>query len=101
MFLLCFYVGFDWLQHNRLFMKAIPLIDGLAEDIDKGDVASTQDAKIRARLLADKYEWDVTEARKIWCFGPEGSGPNVVVDVTKGVQVLFHFLDFRFDTCST
>lgn len=80
-------------KHNRLFMKAIPLIDGLAEDIDKGDVASTQDAKIRARLLADKYEWDVTEARKIWCFGPEGSGPNVVVDVTKGVQYLNEIKD--------
>jgi len=80
-------------KHNRLFMKALPLIDGLAEDIDKGDVSSTQDAKIRARLLADKYEWDVTEARKIWCFGPEGSGPNVVVDVTKGVQYLNEIKD--------
>jgi elongation factor 2 len=76
-------------QHNRLFMKASPLAEGLAEDIDKGEVSDRQDPKIRARVLADKYGWDVTEARKIWGFGPEGSGPNVVADVTKGVQVRF------------
>ena len=49
--------------------------------------------KARARYLADKYEWDVTEARKIWCFGPEGTGPNMVVDVTKGVQYLNEIKD--------
>ena len=52
-----------------------------------------QDFKQRARYLADKYEWDVTEARKIWCFGPEGNGPNMVVDVTKGVQYLNEIKD--------
>jgi translation elongation factor EF-G len=36
---------------------------------------------------------DVTEARKIWCFGPDGTGPNVVVDVTKGVQYLNEIKD--------
>ncbi len=80
-------------KHNRLHMKAVPLADGLPEDIEKGDVSDRQDPKIRARVLADKYGWDVTEARKIWCFGPEGSGPNVVVDVTKGVQYLNEIKD--------
>ena len=49
--------------------------------------------KERARLLADKYEYDVTEARKIWCFGPEGTGANLVVDCTKGVQYLNEIKD--------
>ncbi len=75
------------MQHNRLYMKAVPLTDGIAEDIDKGDISNKQDAKDRGRILADKYGWDVTEARKIWCFGPEVIGPNLLVDVTKGVQV--------------
>ena len=52
-----------------------------------------QDAKERGRHLADKYGWDVGEARKIWCFGPEGTGPNMVVDVTKGVQYLNEIKD--------
>merc|ERR550539_1774525 len=67
-------------KHNRLFMKCCPMPDGLAEAIDNGDVAPRQELKERGRFLADKYDYDVTEARKIWCFGPEGTGPNLVID---------------------
>ncbi|XP_015679952.1 elongation factor 2 [Protobothrops mucrosquamatus] len=80
-------------KHNRLYMKARPFPDGLAEDIDKGDVSSRQELKQRARYLAEKYEWDVSEARKIWCFGPDGMGPNILVDITKGVQYLNEIKD--------
>jgi elongation factor 2 len=75
-------------KHNRLFMKAVPLPEGLAEDIEKGDVSDKQDPKTRARYLADTYGLDATDARKIWCFGPEGTGANLLIDVTKGVQSL-------------
>jgi len=80
-------------KHNRLFMKAVNMPDGLAEDIDSGKVTARQEAKERARYLCDKYEYDVTEARKIWCFGPDGTGPNVVMDVSKGVQYLLEIKD--------
>ena len=49
--------------------------------------------KERARILADKFGMDVGEARKIWCFGPEGTGPNILCDVTKGVQYLNEIKD--------
>ena len=78
---------------NRLFMTAEPFPDGLAEAIDKGDVHSKQEIKARARYLSDTFDWDVTEARKIWCFGPEGTGPNMVIDTTKGVQYLNEIKD--------
>ena len=52
----------------------------------QGGINHEQDLKVRGRLLVDKFEWDVGEARKTWCFGHEGSGPNLLVDVTKGVQ---------------
>ena len=74
-------------KHNRLFCKGDALTEELAlsmEDNEGGH--ATEDPKIRARFLADKYDWDVNEAKKIWCYGPDGKGPNVVVDVTKGVQ---------------
>jgi len=80
-------------KHNRLFMKAEPLTDGIADDVDKGEVSAKQDPKIRGRYLADKYNWDVGEARKIWCFGPETSGPNVLVDASKGVQYMNEIKD--------
>jgi len=80
-------------KHNRLFMRAVPMPDGLAEDIDKGEVNPRDDFKIRGRYLADKYEFDITEARKIWSFGPETSGPNIMVDCTKGVQYLNEIKD--------
>lgn len=48
---------------------------------------------MRARYLADKYHWDVTEARKIWAFGPEGQGGNVLVDLTKGDNNLHSIKD--------
>ncbi|XP_022787104.1 elongation factor 2-like [Stylophora pistillata] len=80
-------------KHNRLFMEAEPFPDGLAEEIDKGDVYPRQEMKARARHLSDKYEWDATESRKIWCFGPKGTGPNLVIDTTKGVQYLNEIKD--------
>merc|ERR1712223_361211 len=80
-------------KHNRLFMKATQMPDGLPEDIDDGDVSNKQDFKIRGRYLADKYDYDITEARKIWCFGPDTMGPNLLIDCTKGVQYLNEIKD--------
>jgi len=80
-------------KHNRLFMTACPMPDGLAEAIDDGKVTPRQEAKERGRYLADHFEMDVGEARKIWCFGPDGQGPNIVMDCTKGVQYLNEIKD--------
>ncbi|XP_052634586.1 elongation factor 2-like isoform X6 [Harpia harpyja] len=80
-------------KHNRLYVKARPFPDGLAEDVDKGEVSSRQELQQRVRYLAEKYEWDVSEARKIWCFGPDGTGPNILADIMKGVQYLNEIKD--------
>jgi elongation factor 2 len=80
-------------KHNRLYMKALPLPEGFAEDVDKGDISNKQDAKERAKIMGDKYQFDVADARKLWAFGPEGSGPNILMDVAKGVQYLNEIKD--------
>merc|ERR1712066_383924 len=80
-------------KHNRLFMRAVPMPDGLAEDIDNGEVNPRDELKALARYLSEKYDYDVTEARKIWCFGPDTYGPNIFVDCTKGVQYLNEIKD--------
>merc|ERR1712047_214143 len=58
-----------------------------------GELHPKQEAKTRARYLNEKYEWDPNDARKIWCFGPDVTGPNVVIDVSKGVQYLNEIQD--------
>jgi elongation factor 2 len=78
---------------QKINYKIIFLYLGLAEDIDKGEVTPRQEFKARARYLNEKYEYDVNEARKIWCFGPEGTGPNLLMDCTKGVQYLNEIKD--------
>jgi elongation factor 2 len=80
-------------KHNRLFMVSEPFPQGLAEEVDGGKITPRDDPKIRAKTLAEKYSWDPTEARKIWCFGPEVTGPNMLVDCTKGVQYLNEIKD--------
>ena len=97
-------------KHNRLFMKACPMPDGLADAIEnvclflvcfshsssffiQGDVGARDDPKQRAKLMHEKYEVDPTESRKIWCFGPDGTGANLLIDVTKGVQYLNEIKD--------
>merc|ERR1711981_585871 len=80
-------------KHNRLYMKAEPLGEEFCAAVDNGDIAYNQDMKERARKLADGFNWDVNFARKIWCFGPDTTGPNVFVDNTVGVQYLNEIKD--------
>jgi translation elongation factor EF-G len=80
-------------KHNRLYVSAMPLGEALTKAIDDGDVSAHDDFKLRARVLADEHGWDVTEARKIWAFGPDSSGPNLLVDCTKGLQYLSEVKD--------
>ncbi|KAJ7657348.1 P-loop containing nucleoside triphosphate hydrolase protein [Mycena polygramma] len=80
-------------KHNRLYVKAVPLDDELTAAIEDGKIDPRQDFKIRARALADEYGWDVTEARKIWAFGPDNAGPNLFVDLTKGIAYLNEIKD--------
>ncbi|KAK9456599.1 P-loop containing nucleoside triphosphate hydrolase protein [Dipodascopsis uninucleata] len=80
-------------KHNRLFVKATPLDEEVNVAIETGKISPRDDFKARARILADEYGWDVTDGRKIWCFGPDGNGPNLVVDQTKAVQYLNEIKD--------
>ena len=71
----------------------MPLDEELSIAIETGAIGARDDFKARSRVLTDDYGWDVVDARKIWCFGPEGIGPNLLVDVTKGVQYLSEIKD--------
>lgn len=73
-------------RHNRIYMTAQPLGDELVNDIEKGTFDTRQESKTRGRILADKYGWDVNQARKIFAFGPTDRDPNVIIDATVGID---------------
>ena len=80
-------------KHNLLYMTAQPIDEEVSQAIEAGRISPRDDFKARARVLADEHGWDVTDARKIWCFGPDTTGANLLVDQTKAVQYLNEIKD--------
>jgi len=83
-------------KHNRLYVWANPLSDKLVEAMEKEEIKlqGISDMKDFARDLAQRFDVDPGEARKIWTFGcPPDSLANMVVDTTKGVQFLNEIKD--------
>ncbi len=80
-------------KHNKLYVVAENLDDDLVNEIENGTIRPNDDVKTTARKLIDKYEWDQHDARKLWTYGPENVGPNVLVDQTKAVQYLNEIRD--------
>lgn len=80
-------------KHNRLFVSAEPIDEETSVGIETGKISPRDDFKTRARVMADDYGWDVGDARRIWCFGPDGNGPNIVIDQTKAVQYFHEIKD--------
>lgn len=68
-------------------MIAEPLEKGIAEDIERGRVTIRMPAKERGKFFEEKYQWDLLASRSIWAFGPDESGPNILLDDTLPSQV--------------
>jgi len=75
-------------KHNRLYLTANKMTEELCKDIEDGKLGPKSEPKERAKNYRDKYEFSDNDARKIWCWGPETEGANIVVDVTTGVQYI-------------
>merc|ERR1711920_150906 len=75
-------------KHNRIYLVAEPMSDEICKDIEDGKLGPKAEAKERARMFREKFDWKDEEARKIWCWGPETEGANVVVDTTVAIQYL-------------
>jgi len=75
-------------KHNRLYVQADKIAEELSKDIEEGKCGPKADIKDKVKILKEKYDWEDNAARKIWCYGPETAGANVVVDETQGVQYL-------------
>jgi elongation factor 2 len=73
-------------KHNKIYLQALPLHEDLARDIESDLINNHQSYKERANLLVERHDWKEDDAKKIWSFGPEGSGPNLLVDKTTGFE---------------
>ena len=75
-------------KHNRLYITAEPIEEELCKAIEDGPLGPKADPKERARMFREKFDWDENAARKIWAWGPETEGANLVVDQTTAVQYM-------------
>mgnify|MGYP006077473439 CR=1 FL=1 len=83
-------------KHNRLFCQVQPINDEVCELFDEEILAPGMDAKERSKLLREHPALGWEEAStptKIWCFGDDLIGPNVVVERTVGVAYLNEIKD--------
>ena len=80
-------------NHNRLYCQAEPLDNLLVENIEKGLIGPKDDIKLRASILTQEFKWSKNEAYKIWSFGPENNGPNMLIDMTQGINYMNEIKD--------
>uniref|UniRef100_A0A0N5AJ61 Tr-type G domain-containing protein n=1 Tax=Syphacia muris TaxID=451379 RepID=A0A0N5AJ61_9BILA len=74
-------------KKNKLTMICEPLEKGLAEDIETEVVQIGWNKRRLGEFFQTKYEWDLLAARSIWAFGPDTTGPNVLLDDTLPSEV--------------
>jgi len=80
-------------KHNKLYAISEPLTEDLVKEIEDGTIKPDDDSKTISRKLIDTYDWDQHDAKKVWKFGPDHIGPNLLVDQTKAVQYLTEIRD--------
>lgn len=77
---------------NRIYGQAQPLNE-VAEAIESGKISPKDEVKLRAKLLHEQFDWDKDEALKIWSFGPDNCGGNILTEKTSGVQYMQEIKD--------
>ena len=64
--------------------QAEPLGKQVAEAMDARAIAPHSDVLERAAALSAALGWPATTAQRVWAFGPDAVGPNLMVDATGG-----------------
>lgn len=83
-------------KHNRLFCTGVPLSEEVCALFDQEVVTPGMDIKDRSKILREHPAFGWEEAatpQKIWCFGHDNIGPNIVVERTVGVAYLNEIKD--------
>ncbi|KAJ2855194.1 hypothetical protein GGI22_004222 [Coemansia erecta] len=67
---------------NRLTVISEPMEQGVAEDIEAGEVSLDWPVRKVGQFFEANYNWDILAGRSIWAFGPGDNGPNMLSDDT-------------------
>lgn len=79
-------------HHNRLYMSAEPLPENLSIEIEKGAMTLVN-LKAVSETLVSKFGLEKDKIGKVWGFGPNDEGPNMLVDLTVGCQYVSEIKD--------
>jgi elongation factor 2 len=80
-------------KHNRIFCQTYPLSDEVCHMFDEGELKPGMDIKERSKMLRELGWEEASTPTKIWCFGDDLIGPNVVTERTVGVAYLNEIKD--------
>jgi elongation factor 2 len=76
-------------KHNRFLISVEPLEPEVIKAIEEGKIFDNQDRKERASILRE-LGWEADAAKGVMSI----KGPNVLVDITKGVQYMREVEDY-------
>ncbi|XVE93098.1 hypothetical protein REPUB_Repub01dG0160900 [Reevesia pubescens] len=74
--------------------NGVQYLNEIKDSVVAGFQWASKEGALKYRNVLQEFSWDKDLAKKIWCFGPETTGPNIVVDMCKGVQYLNEIKDF-------
>lgn len=83
-------------KHNRLFCIASSLSEEICALFDSEYVSAGMDVKDRSKILREHpaFGWEeASTPQKIWCFGDDNIGPNIMIEKTVGVAYLNEIKD--------
>lgn len=78
---------------NRLYCSAEPIGPELSAAIESGEVSLKLDKKDLSSLLIDRFDFDKNEVSRIWAFGPDQEGPNILMNSTEASQYMKEIKD--------
>ncbi|KAF0973496.1 hypothetical protein FDP41_008200 [Naegleria fowleri] len=84
-------------KHNKLWIHAEPMSEELVSLIEEGEFVK-QDVNKRAKTLEQDFQWDPAITKKIWSFGPNDKGPNMLVNASHSVEYMNEIQDFVIST---
>jgi elongation factor 2 len=78
---------------DRLKFQAASLEDTVVAAIEANEMTLRMNQKTRAKELQNRFGWEQTDSHRVWSFGPDSEGLNLIVDTRKSAEYLQDILE--------